>query len=121
MVNGAIHAAVTIPAEFVADKALFKAYLSSVSGGVKEYAVKYGSTIATGAVSNFIEAVPQNLSTQLITTGKTDIKAATAGALFEGMIGGGTVTMVLGPAVINDAAIIAKDFAGQDVSLKELM
>jgi hypothetical protein len=121
IVNGAIHAAVTAPAEFLADKTLFKAYLSSVSGGVKEYAAKYGSTIATNAVSEFIEAVPQNLSTQYITTGKTDIKAATAGALYESMIGGGTVTMVLGPAAINDAAIVAKDFAGKNVSLREFM
>ncbi len=121
IVNGAIHAAVTAPAEFLADKTLFKAYLSSVSGGVKEYAAKYGSTIATNAVSEFIEAVPQNLSTQYITTGKIDIKAATAGALYEGMIGGGTVTMVLGPAAINDAAIVAKDFAGNNVSLREFM
>ena len=121
IVNGAIHAAVTAPAEFLADKTLFKAYLNSVSGGVKEYAAKYGSTIATNAVSEFIEAVPQNMSTQQITTGKMDIKAATAGALYESMIGGGTATLVLGPAAINDAAIVAKDFAGNNVSLKEFM
>ena len=121
IVNGAIHAAVTAPAEFLADKTLFKAYLNSVSGGVKEYAAKYGSTIATNAVSEFIEAVPQNLSTQQITTGKMDIKAATAGALYESMIGGGTATLVLGPAAINDAAIVAKDFAGNNVSLREFM
>lgn len=121
MVNGAIHAAVTAPAEFLADKTLFKAYLNSVSGGVKEYAAKYGSTIATNAVSEFIEAVPQNLSTQQITTGKMDLKAATAGALYESMIGGGTATMVLGPAAINDAAIVAKDYAGNNVSLREFM
>jgi hypothetical protein len=121
IVNGAIHAAVTAPAEFLADKTLFKAYLNSVSGGVKEYAAKYGSTIATNAVSEFIEAVPQNLSTQQITTGKMDLKAATAGALYESMVGGGTATMVLGPAAINDAAIVAKDYAGNNVTLKEFM
>ena len=121
MVNGAIHAAVTAPAEFLADKTLFKAYLSSVSGGVKEYAAKYGSTIATNAVSEFIEAVPQNLSTQQITTGKMDLKAATAGALYESMIGGGTATMVLGPAAINDAVVVAKDYSGNNVTLKEFM
>jgi hypothetical protein len=121
IVNGAIHAAVTAPAEFLADKTLFKAYLNSVSGGVKEYAAKYGSTIATNAASEFIEAVPQNLSTQQITTGKMDLKTATAGAFYESMIGGGTATLVLGPAAINDAVIVAKDYAGNNVTLKEFM
>lgn len=121
MINGAIHAAVTAPAEFIADKALFKAYLSGVSGGVKEYAAKYGSTIATNSLQEIIEATPQNMSTQYVTTGKADIKSAFAGAFYEGMIGGGTVTTMAGPAAINDAVIVAKDYAGKDVSLKELM
>jgi len=121
LVNGAIHATVTAPAEFFADKALFKAYLTGITGGVKEYAAKFGSTIATNALSEFVEAVPQNVSTQYITSGKVDMRAATAGAFLEAMIGGGTATMVLGPAAINDAVIVAKDYAGNNVSLREFM
>jgi hypothetical protein len=121
ILNGGIHAAVTIPAEFIADKALFKAYLSSVTGGVKEYASKYGSTIATNAVSEYLETYPQVLSTQQITTGKTDHRAASAQSWFSTVISGGTTTMVLGPAMINDAAVIAKDYSGRDVSLAEFM
>jgi hypothetical protein len=121
IINGSIHAAVVAPAEFIADKTLFKAYLNSVSGGIKEYAAKYGSTIATNAAAEFISTVPSVLSTQAITTGKTDLRTATAEAWFSSIIGAGTVTTVLGPAAINDAVVIAKDYAGNDVTLAEFM
>jgi hypothetical protein len=121
IINGSIHAAVVAPAEFIADKTLFKAYLNSVSGGIKEYAAKYGSTIATNAASEFLSTVPSVLSTQAVTTGKTDLRTATAEAWFSSIIGAGTVATVLGPAAINDAVVVAKDYAGNDVTLGEFM
>ena len=121
MVNGAFYALMTAPAEFVADRLLLGHFVKGLQGGVASYAAKFGTTIATNALSETLEAIPQNLSTQYLTTGKTDLKSATAGAFYEGMIGGTTVSSMLGARSINDAVIVAKDYAGNDVSLRELI
>jgi acylphosphatase len=122
--NGALHAAVTIPAEYLADKSLFKHYFDGLKGGVKEYAAKYGSTIGVNAASEFIETIPQNLSTTYTVNGKItakDMQSATAGAWAAASIGAGVATGAISPAAINEAVSIGKDYAGNDVSFGDFI
>jgi hypothetical protein len=121
MINGGWHALMTAPAEYVADRLLFGHFVKGLEGGVLSYSARFGANVATNALSETLEALPQNLSTQYLTTGKFDIKSATAGALFEGMIGSGTVATIMGGHSINEAAIVAKDYDGNNVTLKEFM
>ena len=122
--NGALHAAVTIPAEFLADKMLFQHYFKGLTGGLKEYAGKYGSTIGVNAASEFIETIPQNLSTTYTVNGKItakDMQSATAGAWAAASIGAGVATGAISPAAINEAVSIGKDYAGNEVSFGDFI
>ena len=121
---GGISAAITLPAEVIADKLLLGAYFHSLKGGVGAFAARYGSMIATEKTSEALETIGQELVATYAENGeitKKDVFKATGTAAFAALVAGGAVAGIGGGAAIKDAVAVAKDYAGNNVTFGELI
>jgi hypothetical protein len=119
--KGAIDALVTIPSEYLGDKATFKAVFEGINGGVKGIAAKYGSAIGAQGAGEFFETVTQCATSWYASDTKDPfpLNSCLAQGWTAAMIAGGTTAGIIG---ISDAkAIVAKDKAGNDVTLGEMI
>jgi len=140
--KGAIDALITIPSEYLGDKAMFKAAFEGINGGLKGMAAKYGSAIGAQGAGEFFETVGQCATTWYASDTKDPfpLKSCLVQGWSALMIAGGTTAGVIG---ISDAravmttpsslggggggggfrdvnAIVAKDMAGNNVTLGEM-
>jgi hypothetical protein len=119
--KGAIDALVTIPSEYLGDKSTFKAVFEGINGGVKGMAAKYGSAIGAQGTGEFFETVTQCATSWYASDTKEPfpLNSCLVQGWSAAMIAGGTTAGVVG---ISDAkAIVAKDMAGKDVTLGEMI
>jgi predicted transcriptional regulator len=126
VLNGSIHAAITIPLEFIGDKLIVGNYFRGVEGSLKEYAKKFGSTVAVNSASELVETVPQTLTTRASVVGwdnltQRDVLSSTAAGFSAMAVSAGTTTGLLTPSTINEVVSIGKDYAGSDVSLGDFL
>jgi hypothetical protein len=120
--TGAIAASLVVPAEFIANKALFKHYIDGVTqSGIKGYIAKYGSTVATQALSEGLESYGESAIVQFNTTGKINTNAALASGMFGAMVAVGTSGGILAPSGIKDATVIGKDIYGKSITFGETL
>ena len=120
VLNGTIHALVTAPAEFIADKALFKSYTDGLTKGLTGLISQYGSANVREFGSEVLETYAQAVSTAATTGQKFDPRAATAQAFTAGLVSSGTHAGMTSEKLIKDA-VVAKDFSGKNVTLGEMM
>jgi hypothetical protein len=114
ILNGTIHALVTAPTEFIADKALFKTYTDGITKGLTGLITQYGSANVREIGQEVLETYAQGVSTALTTGQPINLNALTAQAWTAGMVSSGT------HAGMSAEAVVAKDFSGNNVTLAEM-
>jgi hypothetical protein len=119
ILNGTIHALVTAPTEFIADKALFKTYTDGITKGLTGLITQYGSANVREIGQEVLETYAQGVSTALTTGQPINLNALTAQAWTAGMVSSGTHAGMSTEGAIKDA-VVAKDFSGNNVTLAEM-
>jgi len=121
---GGIAAAITLPAEVLADRMLLGAYFTTLKGSVGAYAARYGSTLATESVGEGIETMGQSLTARYAETGgkltMKDVYSASGDAFISMVIAPGATGSIAFGAAVKDAVVVAKDYAGNNVTFAEL-
>jgi hypothetical protein len=117
--KGAIDALVTIPSEYLGDKATFKAVFEGINGGVKGIAAKYGSAIGAQGAGEFFETVTQCATSWYASDTKDPfpLKSCLAQGWTAAMVAGGTTAKII--AASDLGAVIGKTKDGNDVTLGE--
>lgn len=123
--NGVMQALVVMPAEFIADKALFKSLFDKLNGGIKAWAMKGLSATSQQTLAEYLETVGQQLSTKINTLDRemtvADLKEIGMQSLFAASLGGSTTASIISGDKVLDSAVVAKDKLGNNVTLQEFL
>jgi len=120
ILNGVVHALVTLPVEYIGDKALFKSYTDGITKGITGFITQYGSANVREFGKEVLETYGQTVSTAATTGQKFDPRAAVAQSFTAGLVASGTHAGMTSEGLIKDA-VVAKDFSGKSVTLGEMM
>ena len=120
LIQGTFAAAITFPTEFIADKLLMGSWFGGLSKATVGAVVSGGArTVGAQMAAEMMQTYPTTLSSQYLTTGQIDPNAALTATYYAAMISGGTTGTLIAPTSIRDAAVIAKDYNGNDVTWGE--
>jgi len=120
LMQGTFAAAITIPTEYLANKALVDVWFKGVKDAtIGTVIARGGSAVSAQVAAEMMQTLPTALSSQYLINGKTDINAALAGTYYSAMVSAGTTGTLVAPTSIRDAVVVAKDTAGNNMTWKE--
>jgi len=117
--KGLADAMLTLPSEYLGDKATFKAMMDGVTGGLKGVVAKYTGAISAQGAGEFIETVG-NCATSWAASDTKDpfpLNSCLVQGWTAAMVAGGTTAGIIGASDVN--AVIGKTKDGNDVTLGE--
>jgi hypothetical protein len=123
-VSASLGFALELGPDLIADKALVGPMMRSFADKtLANIASGYVSNVAIGSATELVSGAAQNYMTQYqIDPNKADWNKAVSNGVFEAFIGGTVQTAMATPgSVVDTAAVIGKDYSGNNVTLQQVM
>lgn len=116
---GSVNAAITIPFEFIGDKALAGAYLDGVKGSLQTAVKTIVNPVTVNAITEFGEELVQGMASRVVRGEEQNVSEDAARAVYAAAVGAGTSAGILTPGAINGAAQIGLDYFGRPVTFDD--
>jgi uncharacterized protein YneF (UPF0154 family) len=118
---GSVNAAITIPFEFIGDKALAGAYLDGVKGSLQTAVRTVVNPVTVNALTEFGEELVQGMASRIVRGEEQNISEDAARAVYAAAVGAGTSAGILTPSAINGAAQIGLDRFGRPITFDQFI
>jgi uncharacterized protein YneF (UPF0154 family) len=118
---GTVNAAITLPFEFIGDKALAGAYLNGVKESLQTAAKTIVNPVTVNAITEFGEELVQGMASRVVRGEEQNVSEDAARAVYAAAVGAGTSAGILTPGAINGAAQIGLDYFGRPVTFDDFI
>jgi beta-phosphoglucomutase-like phosphatase (HAD superfamily) len=121
IIMGATNAAITIPLEYVGDKALLLPYLNGIRDSAQAAVKTVVNPVTVNAATEYLEELFQGMASRAVRGETQNVAEDSARAIYAAAVGAGTSAGILTPAAINNMAQVGLDKSGKAVTFQEFL